>query len=146
MRDQKAIFNKFKDCIKKDPDNMKPIYKEEAQVKKRYFEKPEDVEQFWRSLWQAEDSGNLAATWLDEIRIKMAEIVPDPHEGDLEITSSDCYRAVGKKKNWSAPGPDKIANYWWKKITSILPPVTSIFRDIINFELNIKRWYCGGRT
>ena len=32
-KDQKAVFNKFKDCIKKDPDNMKPIYRETSYIK-----------------------------------------------------------------------------------------------------------------
>ena len=33
-----------------------------------------------------------------------------------------------------------------ENLTSTLPVITCIFRHIINFELGIERWYCGGRT
>ena len=96
------------------------------------------METFWRSLWQADDKGDPTAKWINDFRCAMTNIVPDLHDGELEVTSIDCFRAVGKKKNWSAAGPDKITNYWWKKLTSTLPVVT--YSDILltlNLEYNV---------
>lgn len=31
-----------------------------------------------------------------------------------KLTTSQVADVIGKKRNWSVPGPDRMANYWWK--------------------------------
>lgn len=98
MKDQKLVFKKFKDFIKKYEDNETPVYKSEEQNVRNYFDEPKEVELFWRNLWQAEDQGNPAAEWLEDMKEKMAEIVPIPFEDCLNVTTTECFKAVKKKK------------------------------------------------
>ena len=84
--------------------------------------------------------------WLIEIQRKFESIVPNVHEGDLDVTKDVCWKTVRKKKNWSTPGPDLIANFWWKKLTCILKFMTGVFRQIFNVRLIIEQWVCTGRV
>ena len=121
INDQKSVYKKFKEYINKDPDNVEPVYKDEENVERRYFGNPNDVETFWKKLWQAEDQGNPSVAWLEDMENKLKEIIPNPYHGDMNVSTTDGFKAVKKKKNWSAAGPDKITNYWWKKYLLLHP-------------------------
>ena len=36
-----------------------------------------------------------------------------------------------RKKNWSAPGPDRVTNYWWKQAIALHDGVTRAFKSIM---------------
>ena len=119
QKDQKTIFDKFRSCIEDDPEKLMPIYEEKV-VEKKYLENAELVERFWRNLWEQADSGNPEVPWLKEIEEKFKQIIPNVDEGDLNVTNEICWETIRKKKNWSTPGPDKITNFWWKKLTYVI--------------------------
>ena len=73
-------------------------------------------------------------------------IVTEVNEGNMFVDSSVCFKAVRKKKNWSAPGPDCIVNFWWKKLSCVLDVITQTFRAMINDIGEIEEWFCRGRT
>ena len=54
-------------------------------------------------------------------------------------------KVVGKKRNWSAPGPDKLANYWWKKAEVLNNGVTASFRSISMAQTDSPIWFAGWR-
>ena len=97
-------------------------------------------------MWEKTDTGNPDAPWLRDIEQKFASIVPNVHDGDLDVTKGVCWNTIRKKKNWSGPGPDLIANFWWKKLSSIIDSVTEVFREIFNEVLMIEQWVCTGRV
>ena len=53
--------------------------------------------------------------------------------------------ASKKKRNWSAPGYDKITNFWIKKLTVLHKDLTSALTQIINSEITLLAWLQEGR-
>ena len=39
-------------------------------------------------------------------------------------------KVLTKKKNWSAPGPDRLANFWWMHAESLHVGVAIAFQEI----------------
>ena len=142
---QSKVFSDFKMQIEEQKDVEYPIHTKRKEVK-RTFTNVEDVENFWRGLWCKEDSGKPDAEWLKEIEGVFAEIVPEVHNGDIEISMNDIWSSIKKKKNWSGPGPDLITNFWWKKLTSLHVYIKRIFQTIINDEVLINEWFSRGIT
>ena len=99
-----------------------------------------------RNLWEQAASGNPEVPWLKEIEEKFKQMIPNVDEGDLNATNEICWETILKKKNWSAPGPDKITNFWWKKLTCVIKFISNVFRAICNALLVIERWVCTGRV
>ena len=144
---QKRVYTKFQNILDDDPDDLKPIYKEKGQNETRkYFEDPQAVVTFWSSLWEANDTGSPHVAWLQEFRDEFAKIVPEVYEGNLDVTNKICFTAIKKKKNWTAAGPDKIVNYWWKKLRSVQQTCTVLFFKVINVTSCIERWLTEGRV
>lgn len=54
--------------------------------------------------------------------------------------------AVIKKKNWSALGPDKIANFRWKRVTALHQGMKNAFPAIVFCEESYPSWFCTGKT
>lgn len=62
------------------------------------------------------------------------------------ITEADVKQALAGKPNFSAPGPDTINNYWWKKLTCVHRHLARIFNDYLAQRRAIPEWICEGRT
>ena len=77
------------------------------------------------------------------MQIKESVQEPQKYEFTLESTSA---RKVIKKKNWSDPGPDKIANFWWKKADTLHEGVSKSILAIANKPQDIHWWFTGGKT
>lgn len=147
MKDQKSVFDTFNKIIDADPENLKPTFKcLQSTHSQPYFEDPQEVENFWRTLWDRADPGNPNAAWLDEIKALFQELVPEVHSGPIQITSDDVWNGIRRKKNWSGTGPDKTANFWWKKLTSTHKVVREMFEALINTEVGVDSWFPEGRT
>ena len=43
-------------------------------------------------------------------------------------------KVLAKKKNWSAPGPDRLANFWWKRAESLHVGVATAFQAISSID------------
>ena len=70
----------------------------------------------WRTLWQTEGTGETGmgdrnAAWLEEIRSAIHNRVPESAEEDWDLDGTDAAKVLTKKKNWSVPGPDRLANF-----------------------------------
>ena len=142
---QSRVFSKFKDIIESEKGCELPVFKEIVKERK-YFEKPEEVIEFWKSLWCKEDKGNPETEWLREYERLFEEKIPEINTDDIEIEEEDITNAIKKKRNWSAPGPDLIVNFWLKRISVIRMKIKIIFMKIINAMFGMKMWYYGGRT
>ena len=44
--------------------------------------------------------------------------VAAPRDEQFLLTKEESVNTIRKKRNWSAPEPDRITNYWWKKAYS----------------------------
>lgn len=63
-----------------------------------------------------------------------------------DIVTSEAVNVLARKKNWSAPGPDRIANFWWKRAQALHEGVISSFCVISEYEEEYPAWFCEGKT
>ena len=142
---QSRIFKDFKSMIEKDPENEMPKFRE-VERERKFFPNSETVLDFWKSLWCKDDAGNPRAEWLKDYEDLFEQLVPIIDTDELSVTNEDMFGTVKRKRNWSAPGPDLIVNFWWKKLVVIILVLKDIFLNIINLRLAIENWFSRGRT
>ena len=67
-------------------------------------------------MWEKRGSGNknAASSQEEKIALEVAEAV----------------KVLSKKRNWSAPGPDKIINVWWKRANTLHKGVVESFKEV----------------
>ena len=114
------VYETFNNLIAKDKDNEnRPRYtnnlneRQGAEFEK--FKNIEEASRFWMELWEKDGIGNRNTNWLEGMRTAIHCQVPaPPDENDVELDSRKAAGVLKRKKNWSAPGPDKLTNYWWK--------------------------------
>ena len=62
------------------------------------------------------------------------------------LTKEEAVNAIRKKRNWSATGPDRITNYWWKKAYSLHEGVSNAFMNIVQHDHEYPLWFAEGKT
>ena len=72
--------------------------------------------------------------------------VAAPTDEQFLLTKEEAVNAIRKKRNWSAPGPDRITNYWWKKAYSLHEGVSSAFMSIVQHDHEYPLWFAEGKT
>jgi hypothetical protein len=129
--------------------------------------KEEEVTQFWSALWEVKKPCNLESRWIEEVTMKLNNRLSSNTNTEPQKTSktkrkainndnrnssffnidlSHIRKSIHKKKNWSAPGPDMICNYWWKYIDSTWPKLCEVFRQMLNDSIPVPEWFCAGVT
>ena len=144
--DQKRVYSTFRSIVNENPEDEFPVFKEMKSENNFFNNASSDVEVFWRTLWCKVDVGEPNVEWLNQIESVFEEKIPNVHESDLDINKGDIFNAIRKKRNWSAPGPDYITNFWLKKLTSIHQTIQKAFVIIINQEIMLPPWFCRGKT
>ena len=63
------------------------------------------------------------------------------------VSVEEVKQPIGKKRNWSGAGREKIHNYWWKKLTLVHEQIAEAYENIINDarEIDIE-WLVMGET
>ena len=72
--------------------------------------------------------------------------VPEMMEKDFELSVDQAVRVISRKRNWSAPGPDRLVNFWWKKASAVHEGVTKSFQAIVNEDQEMPLWFTEGNT
>ena len=96
-----------------------------------------------------EGKGNPNAAWLKEIESAMDACCAREGRKDdatIGISKDQITKTINKKKNWSAPGPDGICNYWLKKLTVLHKPLSEIIEELLNDDTSLPAWINRGRT
>ena len=106
-----------------------------------FFTDKNEVEMFWKTLWQKEDIGKPDAYWLKEIENLFISIIPNLDENEIEIDDDIINEAIKKKRNWSSPGPNLIVNFWLKKLNSIRKVVKTLFDKFTNTTIHLSNWF-----
>ena len=76
----------------------------------------------------------------EKIRAKIKQVE------EMEITEKKLYELLRKRKNWSAPGIDKIPNFWWKKLSGSWKSLVECMNIWIENPEKIHNWMTDGRT
>ena len=84
--------------------------------------------------------------WLDEIRSAIRDSVPEMMEEDFELSVDQAVRVISRKRNWSAPGPDRLVNFWWRRASAVDEGITKSFQTIVNGDQEMRLWFTEGKT
>ena len=76
----------------------------------------------------------MEAEWIEEVREAMEDVVPEVATDGWNLNAEQVTKIIKKKKNWSAPGPDRIANFWWKKATVLHKEIATCFQATAQLE------------
>ena len=55
-------------------------------------------------------------------------------------------KVLARKRNWNAPGPNRLTNFWWKKAIVLHEGVTISFQTIVNTNIGYPAWLSEGKT
>jgi len=110
------------------------------------LENIEEAISFWRRLWESSGTGNKDAGWLQELKEAIAERVPPPTEEAWQLEPSEAVKVFHKKRNWSASGPDRLVNYWWKRAHALHEGITQVFVSITKLTKLHPLWFSKGKT
>ena len=83
---------------------------QENEDERRKFEEKEEASEFWRALCEGTGGGNSEMEWVEDVREGLREVVPEIPTTGFKLALDKVLQAIRKKKNWSAPGPDLLAN------------------------------------
>ena len=70
----------------------------------------------------------------------------NPKKKRFEQSVGQAAQVIAKKRNWSALGPDRIANFWWKKVGALHAVVPESFQAVIQGDWDIPLWFTEGKT
>ena len=149
--DPGRVYAKFGEMIAEDKDLNRPKYKPRQstisnETDANQFEDIEEASSCWRQVWSEGGTGNRNATWLEDVREAINKYVPPPSNDNFVLESTEVVKTIMKKRNWSAPGPDRIANYWWKKAHALHEGVTKSFQSIGQSPSEYSMWFAEGKT
>ncbi|GJQ75467.1 hypothetical protein Trydic_g17557 [Trypoxylus dichotomus] len=105
-----------------------------------------DAERYWSGFWGASVPMDSTNTILEEFRTHCEKRLGEKNTQIREITEDDIRRSLVGKPNFSAPDPDGINSYWWKKFKATHVHLARIVNMILRDPTQIPDWLCEGRT
>ncbi|XP_030746059.1 uncharacterized protein LOC115874901 [Sitophilus oryzae] len=105
----------------------------------------EEVENFWKDLYGEVRPLRYNTPALEQFKV-FAQNHRTANEPKHQITEEEVQQALQGTKNFSAPGPDCINAYWWKKLTSTHLHLARIFDTWLHGNQQIPSWVVEGRT
>ena len=131
QQDPGRVYSSLREMASEQADKERPKYEARRETQSDgVFENIEQAASYWKVLWESEGTGNKSAEWLEEVRQAIAGCVPESCMGECDIEYDQVKKVIVKKRNWSAPGPDRIVNYWWKRAETLHESVALSFREI----------------
>ncbi|XP_055527374.1 uncharacterized protein LOC129719989 [Wyeomyia smithii] len=87
-----------------------------------------EVTQFWANLWENPAQHNDSGMWL---------VGEEEHCDGIErmaaavVTTQDIREATRYTRNWAAPGPDFVHNFWYKKLSAAHGRLAECFNMVL---------------
>lgn len=103
----------------------------------------QQVEEYWSTLWSSTGSHNQQAQWIQEEKDNHSDL---PQMGFQEITAAQLHAVLLRAHNWKAPGPDKLQNFWYKRLTSTHTKMATILTECIKHPDLCPAWLSQGVT
>jgi hypothetical protein len=101
-----------------------------------------EVTQFWANLWENPTQHNNDGLWLKE----------EENNGELEemtailVTTADIREATRYTRNWAAPGPDFVHNFWYKKFSTTHGKIAEHFNNVLRDPQKLPEFITKGVT
>ena len=111
-QDARSVYARFGTLCKGEEDRPKFVRdNDNGDNGDNTFENVDQACSFWMDLWEMSGTGNKDVKWLRHIREAIAKKVPQPSDELWGLHTTQAVKILSKKRNWSAPGPDKLVNY-----------------------------------
>ena len=105
----------------------------------------EEIENFWRPIYENDKSHNDNAQWIND-HIKYIDTL-NLDEQQLPIwESKDVNEAIKKMSDWKGAGVDNLQIYWWKHFSFTHNRLSTYFSEILNNPKTIPEWFTFART
>ena len=131
QQDPGRVYSSLREMASEQADKERPKYEAKCETQsKGVFENIEQAASYWKAFWESEETGNKSAEGLEDVRQAIAGCVPESWMGECDIECDQVKKVLVKKRNWSAPGPDRIVNYWWKREETLHESVAFYFGEI----------------
>lgn len=89
----------------------------------------QSVQDFWERQLSDAKLYNSEASWLKGEQQKSEQL---PQMENVSFTAIDVKDAVGKLMNWKSPGPDRIQNFWYKRLTCVHGKLSQLINDALD--------------
>ena len=102
---------------------------------------------FWKEIYGRVVPLNEDATGVEVFRnFCVQQGIEHPAEDCPPISAEEVKNAIIGTRNFSAPGPDHINNFWFKKLASTHHHLARIFTSFLNGDQPVPAWLVEGRT
>ena len=142
------MFREFREAIKKDIDNENltvPKFNND-QLRPETNITKEEYERFWTPVWGNEQELEHGGTWVNEFDKAVSSRISHQSTKEIKVPKKMLTDKVKQCRNWSAPGKEKICNYWIKGLGSMHELLGRVLEQFINRQIAIPNWFTGGRT
>ena len=95
---QGKVYDKFRDILSEDRDNDQPLYKTRPRQARHGEITREEVEKFWRPIWEDMKEVKLDADWINTVTDTIKEQISVSHSENInlkKITSGNVYERNG---------------------------------------------------
>ena len=100
--------------------------------------KKDEIEEFWKSVWQDPADFNENADWLPDLQ---ETYCPNATSTDYHITQNDFDKIIRKLHLSKSPGQDKIVPFWFKHLNGYRDILVHIFDKMIYENAPLPEWF-----
>ena len=141
--EKRALFFKQNATFKSD---TKRFYRDLGNGQAKISDPPDKkaLEEFWRPIWEQPKlfHGN-DKPWFQRFCTKNQNV---PTQHLTTFTARDVTNSISKAANWKAPGPDKVPNYWLKKLTALHGKLAEMYNKQLISPSDTPTWLTEGIT
>ncbi|XP_044751668.1 uncharacterized protein LOC123311664 [Coccinella septempunctata] len=124
--------------------NQKEFFRSLEPVENLEGEYPTEKNMYdtWKRIWEQEEQHDDDAYWIKNAENEIHRYTMD----EVAITVEDVWEVMKKSNNWSAPGSDKIHNYWWKNFKSTHQQLAVLFHKALDDPTTVPNAFTAGVT
>ena len=104
--DASRVYANMREMLNKDKENDQPLYTVKSQANEgenEMFNDTEVASEYWRALWERDETGDKNAAWLEEIRSAIYSRAPPSTEEDWDLEVMDAAKVLNKKLERARP-------------------------------------------
>lgn len=128
-------------------DNEKAFYDHISQEKPDFRDglpNIDDVTNFWAGIWEDPVQHRDGQPWLRREEDWAGEEINEMPA--VVVREDDVREATRYLRNWAAPGPDGVQNFWYKKLTVVHPTMAVCFNEVLREPRTLPDFITRGTT
>ena len=143
------VYARINQIVAEDPDSAHPKYKQPLLQWNRVAGERTCLKTSARLRVFGGPSGKSRdenAEWLKEIEKAIRQRVPLASQEEWGLETVAIAKVISTKRNWCAPGPDRVVNFWWKRACAVHEDVKISFNGISESLQAYPEWFAQGES